>query len=361
MNNRSIVFLSALVLGTLVISFTSRAQTLSGQPLFSSDAPLEIVLETDLVGLMNDTRAEPDYREARFICQLDKSNALIFDIRVRPRGRTRRKPAICAFPPLMLNFREKSTAGTLFEGQNKLKLVTHCRDETAFRDFAIREYMIYKTYNLLTDESFRVRLVKVTYRDVQKRMAPLSRTGFLIEDDDALASRLNARVYEGTIYSWDSCEARSMDRMALFQFMVGNTDWWVHTRHNVLIVEKTGHNLVPVPFDFDYAGLIDASYAIPSPYLPIKSVRERFFKGRCLPPGGYAETIQLFLEHKETIHRYYEESDLVDRSQRNSDWRFLEEFYDLLGHPEVLEQQLQNFCRTDPYALMAPPTGKKKP
>lgn len=360
MNKRPTGFLPALVLGLLFISVTSRAQTLTEQPLFSSDSTLEIILETDLVGLMNDTRAEPDYREAKFICQFDKNNALIFDIRVRPRGRTRRKPAVCAFPPLMLNFREKSTAGTLFEGQNKLKLVTHCRDEAAFRDFAIREFMIYKTFNLLTDESFRVRLVKVTYRDVEKRMAPLSRSGFLIEDDDALAARLNAQVYEGTLYSWDSCEGRSMDRMALFQFMVGNTDWWVHTRHNVLIIEKPGHDLVPVPFDFDYAGLIDAPYAIPSPYLPIKSVRERFFKGRCQPPGGYAETIQFFLDHKESIHRYYEESDLIDRSQRNDDWRFLEEFFDLLGQPEALEQQLQNFCRTDPYALIDQPTGKKK-
>ena len=352
-----IICLSALVLPLRYLP----AQNLSVIPLFEDETPLELVIETDLVGLLNDRRESPSYREAKLICQFEHSQALILDIRVRPRGQTRRKPGICDFPPIMLNFKNAAfTEGTLFEGHEKVKLVSHCRDETSFYQFAAREYMIYKTYNLLTDDSFRVRMVTIIYRDVQKRMAPLKRYGFLIEDDDALAARLNAKIFEDPIYSWDRCEPVSMDRMAFFEFMIGNTDWWVHTRHNVLIIQDTAGQIKPIPFDFDYAGLLNAAYAIPSPYLPIASVRDRFFKGRCLQEGGYGETIRFYRNIKDTVRQLYENSTVLDRSVKNSDWRYLESFFDLLENDDWLSAQLQNFCREDPYADYTMPVTRKK-
>ena len=352
-----IICLAALVLPLHYLP----AQDVSIIPLFESDTPLELVIETDLVGLLNDRRESPSYREAKLICQFEHSQALILDIRVRPRGQTRRKPGICDFPPIMLNFKKSAlTEGTLFEGHEKVKLVSHCRDETSFHQFAAREYMIYKTYNLLTDESFRVRMVTIVYRDVQKRMAPLRRSGFLLEDDDALAARLNAKIFEDPIYSWDRCEPISMDRMAFFEFMIGNTDWWVHTRHNVLIIQDAAGQIKPIPFDFDYAGLLNAAYAIPSPYLPIASVRERFFKGRCLPEGGYGETIRFYRSIKDQIGQLYENSTVIDRSVKNSDWRYLESFFELLEQGVWLQEQLRNFCREDPYAEYTSPDTRRK-
>ena len=352
-----IICLTALVLPLRYLP----AQDISKIPLFEDESPLEMIIETDLVGLLNDRRESPSYREAKLICQFEPSQALILDIRVRPRGKTRRKPGICDFPPIMLNFKKAAlTEGTLFEGHEKVKLVSHCRDETSFYQFAAREYMIYKTYNLLTDVSFRVRMVTVVYRDNQKRMAPLRRSGFLIEDDDALASRLNVKIFEDPIYSWDRCEPVSMDRMAFFEFMIGNTDWWVHTRHNVLIIQDSTGQIKPIPFDFDYSGLLNATYAIPSPYLPIASVRDRFFKGRCLPDGGYDETIRFYLDSRDRIRMHYENSTALDRTVKNSDWRYLESFFELLEQGAWLREQLRNFCREDPYAKYTSPDTRRK-
>ena len=64
-----------------------------------------------------------------------------------------------------------------------------------------------------------------------------------------------------------------MTRVALFEYMIGNLDWSVPVRHNIkLIVPKEDSNAIafPVPYDFDYSGLVKTDYAIPPPELELR-------------------------------------------------------------------------------------------
>ena len=57
------------------------------------------------------------------------------------------------------------TEGTIFEGQDKFRVVTHCRDRDEYEENVLEEYLAYRIYALLTEISFRVRLARITYGD----------------------------------------------------------------------------------------------------------------------------------------------------------------------------------------------------
>ena len=102
---------------------------------------------------------------------------------------------------------------------------------------------------------------------------------FFIESEQEMASRLGGRPVKPRIISPKGMDSTAYDRMCLFQFMIGNTDFGAYTRHNVKVVGFKGRPPIPVPYDFDYSGLVAADYAIPSTDLPIQNVEERYFLG----------------------------------------------------------------------------------
>ena len=243
-----------------------------GNKLFSSNDPIELILQMDMEKVLNDKSKEPEYSPALLIQKIDDKSIQIFNIKIRARGKTRRISNICEFPPLKINFEKKSTRNTVFEGQDKIKMVTHCNESETYQNYALLEYLSYKTYNTLTDYSYRVRLVNVVYQDINQKYPNIEKSGFLIEDDDLMAKRVNASVSNKRIWSPDSCDQVATDIFSLFQFMIGNTDWWIHTRHNVDLISLEDQKLIPIPFDFDGAGIINTPYAMPSPQLPIVRV-----------------------------------------------------------------------------------------
>jgi hypothetical protein len=51
---------------------------------------------------------------------------------------------------------------------------------------------------------------------------------------------------------------------------------------------------VPVPYDFDWSGLVDAPYAGPPEGIPIQNVRQRNYRGYCAhqaEAGAFAATV----------------------------------------------------------------------
>ena len=64
--------------------------------------------------------------------------------------------------------------------------------------------------------------------------------------------------------------------------MIGNTDWNLDKSHNIeLIRPASGGAPIPVPYDFDWSGLIAPPYARPNQMLGIGSVKQRLFRGFC--------------------------------------------------------------------------------
>lgn len=312
--------------------------------LFKSSEPIKLIIQMDMVKVLNDKSEDPEYSSAYLIQLLEGNQIKKFNIKIKARGNTRRTSNICEFPLLKINFKKESTLNSVFEGQDKIKMVTHCREDEKYQNYAMLEYLVYKTYNILSDMSYQVRLVDVIYQDTEQKYPDIHKTGFLLEDEDLLAERIGGEITDKRIWSPDSCQAESYNIFSVFQFMIGNTDWWIHTRHNVDIIKVGQDELIPIPFDFDYAGIINTPYAIPSSQLPIKSVQERFFKGSCEPFDYYQETIKLFNEKKESIIALWDDADFLHNRFRKKSLEYLEEFYEIINNHQEFSEYLSEYC-----------------
>ena len=330
---------------TALLTIYSHISIAKEGSLFKEDKPLELILEADLVAIMNDKSEEPEYTPALLIQKHDNNQINMFEVKVKARGHTRRVTNLCDFPPLKLNFKKNHLANTIFEGQDKLKFVSKCRDEQDYQNYVLQEYLIYKTYSLLTEESYRTRLVNITIKDIKLRVPTMTMTGFFIEDDDALAQRLDFKKYEPLVYSQDSCDEASLDRLSMFQYMIGNTDWYINTKHNTDIFEvKSNNALIPVPFDFDFAGVINTVYALPSKEVPITQVRQRYFKGSCREEDAYDQTISLFNDKKEDIYTLYNSFELLPKSIIKKSLKYYTRFYEIINDEELAKDSFYRAC-----------------
>ncbi len=314
-------------------------------PLFSESDPIELVLEMDMEKVLNDNSKKPDYHPAFLIQKITGDSIQDFNIKIKARGTTRRLKEVCEFPPLKINFVKSQTKNTVFEGQDKIKMVTHCRNSDEFENYAMLEYLAYKTYNVLTDYSYRVRLVHVVYKDIRQQYPDIEKSGFLLEEDELMAHRIGGELSDKKIWSSDSCDQQTVDLFAIFQFMIGNTDWWIHKRHNANIVHIADSVLFPIPFDFDYAGIVNAPYATPSPELPIVEVKHRFFKGPCKTYGSYESTIRYFNERKPSILQQVSDFDQINKKLKRNAEHYIESFYKIINDPDKFSDYILKTCQ----------------
>lgn len=317
----------------------------SSFPLFAKSEPLELILEMDMEKALHDNPEKPTYQPAKLIQKIAGDSIQVFQIKIKARGNTRRIKEVCEFPPLKINFVKSETVNTVFDGQDKIKMVTHCRNSEEYENYAVLEYLAYKTYNVLTEYSYRVRLVHVVYKDTRKKYGNLEKTGFLIEDEDQMAHRIGGEISDKKIWSPDSCDQQTVDLFSVFQFMIGNTDWWIHKRHNASIVSIDEGVLIPVPFDFDYAGIINIPYAIPSPVLPIVAVRDRFFKGSCKSYDAYQSTIDYFNERKPMILSQLNDLEEINKRLKKNAEQYIESFYKIINNPEKFQEFITQTCQ----------------
>lgn len=330
----------------------------STAPLFTDHQTLAITLEADFPTLKKEDR-EPDKeteRPAKLSWVNPDGNADSLDIQIRTRGNFRLDRRNCEFPPLRINVKKKSTEGTLFQGQDKLKLVVTCKlGQSYWEQYVLLEYLVYRTLNVLTPRSFRVRLVRATYVDSTGEDDPFTRYAFLIEDDDVMAVRNGARKRD-----WpgggQQLDPRSLDPhyavlVDVFQYMMGNTDWSGAEMHNMELIQDPDGTPHTVPFDFDFSGMVNTRYATPAPELPIRTVRRRLFRGFCPEEVNrdrsvYREVFQLFLDKKEEIYRLWETQPGLEEDRREDSLEYLDEFYETLTDEDRLEYRIFRDCRS---------------
>jgi hypothetical protein len=251
-------------------------------PLFASDAPIHLTIQGPMSNLATNRAEVP--RPATMTV-----DGVAYPITLSPRGITRRTNDVCDFPPLRIVLTRPAPPGSLFEHQHKLKLVTHCQKQADFQQKVLLEYSAYRLYNLMTPLSFRARLANVDYLDEAGRPY-ISRVGFFIEDFDDVAKRNGLTV----AHMPDTIPGSMLDgagggRYAVFEYMISNYDWSMRAGpkgteccHNArLLGGAPGGLLTPVPYDFDYSGLVDAPYAGPPEGIPITNLRQRNFRGYC--------------------------------------------------------------------------------
>jgi hypothetical protein len=322
------------------------AQEVPPQDLFSPGTVLRFTLETDLEALRNDRSEESEEFPGRILISGSGGEATEVPLQVRTRGRFRLQANICPFPPLRLNFPEGEPRGTVFDGQDKLKLVTHCHDWESFEQNLLEEYLAYRIYNHLTDLSYRVQLAEITYVDASGEYAPLTRMGIIIEDDQALAARVGGMILDVPGARATDFEPWQMGVMFLFQYMIGNIDWSTANCQNLSIL-RVGSDHFAVPFDFDWSGLVDAPYVGPSPLTERlhNSVRERLYLGICWEEIDFQGVFALFEERKAAILSTIQDIPGLSGENVRSASEYIEEFYEFIRDPVQAERDIRRMCR----------------
>ena len=328
--------------GVMLLLFSPGAFA-QNHELFESEEILEISLKGDFDKLLKDTKGEPQYFDFSLSYVDNSQKSKEIPLKVRTRGHFRREMNICTFPPLLLNFSKETTSNTVFNQQDKLKLVMPCKGEK----FLLREFYVYKLYNLITDQSFKVRLVKLTFEDISpkpKEIEPVF--AFLIEDEDRMAERNHMASVDQSLIRPESVPVPEFLRMAVFQYLIGNTDWSIQYRQNIKLINVDKTSLpVAVPYDFDHAGMVEAPYAKPAPELQMLSVTERRYRGYCMEDMQvFDETIALYNSKKERIYKLYSDSKILDEKSIKSATKYLEGFYEILNNPKKLKSEFQYPC-----------------
>tara|TARA_B100001758_G_C18010033_1_gene402585 strand:- start:224 stop:616 length:393 start_codon:yes stop_codon:yes gene_type:complete len=129
--------------------------------------------------------------------------------------------------------------------------------------------------------------------------------------------------------------------------MIGNTDFSVAYQHNgkLLFVDK---KIMPLPYDFDMSGLVNASYAVANETLGISSVRERKYRGFKRAQTIIDQVRDEFISKKskifEIIENYKDHFEL--ESEYSSVKEYIEEFYEILEDDGAFQKNIVAQLRT---------------
>ena len=313
-------------------------------PLFATQEPLALTLVADLGRLRRDKEDKAPWRPVTIEYPGADGRAVSVPAKARTRGIWRLKN--CSFPPLRLNFAGATARGTVFERLDKPKMVNYCRDTRGYDQYVLQELQLYRAFALLTPMSHLTRLARVTYVDAATRKPHTTRHAILLEEPEALARRVGGRVID-----IKGAGARDLDQyhaalVGVFQYFIGNSDWSTASLHNAELVSDASLSIFLVPYDFDFAGAVDAPYATPDPKLPIKRVRERIYRGHCAPPEDYARVFALFNEKKDAIYALYRDEigRLIEPRTVRETLAYFDEFYATINTPNRARHNVIAAC-----------------
>lgn len=254
---------------------------------------------------------------------------------VKSRGKTRLE--ICGFPPLRLR--------PVSAGATALKIVSDCNKTDDGESVVLREHLMYTLYQTLTPESFRTVLFDVIVKQHGSNKPFFRSSAILIEDDETLARRLGGKEFSPSVMSPSGIDSVCLDRLCMFQFMIGNTDWSIYNRHNIKLIKKElERKVIAIPYDFDYAGAVGAAYAVPAPGLPIQSVKERYYLGLCRPEADVQRMVAFFQAHRQEIISACEHYRALPAGACQQTARYIAVFFELLDDPKAVHAQITAHC-----------------
>ena len=206
-------------------------------------------------------------------------------------------------------------------------------------DYVVREWLLYKMYNLVTPKSFRARLVRIELDDTQKKKKTGPFFGILLEEEQQMAKRNKMVVVNKEMLKMQNAQRDNFLQMAVFEYLIGNTDWSVQYQQNIKLIAKDSLSVpYTVPYDFDHAGMVDAPYALPAEELRMRSVRERRYRGFCINDmKQFTETFALYNRLKDDIYKLYTSCTLLDAKFIKTTTQYLDEFYNTINNEKKIQ------------------------
>lgn len=314
------------------------------EAFYATAEPLQVRLTTNIRRIRSDKADKAPWRAAVLSYTDADGKTIEVPMRIRTRGIWRLKN--CEFPPIRMNFRNEETKGTVFFGLDKPKLVNYCKDQDEYETYIQQEMQLYRILNLLTPASHRARLLKITYADSASGKVHATRMGIVVEEPEILAARLGGPLVEMKGASAADLDAFQDALTAVFQYMIGNTDWSTNQLHNMQLVREADGDYLPIPYDFDFAGAINAPYTTVDPKLRIVSVRQRLFRGYCQDEQHYQAAFKLFNEKKDAIYALYSDPVGIAMPKRTvqETLKYFDEFYETINDPKRAKSQIVDRC-----------------
>jgi hypothetical protein len=305
--------------------------------LFENHEILELTIRFDISEYMKN-KPDEEYLDALLTYKYNSRDSVNKKIRLRARGNYRYRN--CEFPPLRINFKDSDFGFADLDSLKNVKMVTHCYDSENYQSYLMREYLIYRLYNIVTDYSFRVRFLKVNYVDSGDKGLLFEQYAFLIEPLERILYRFNAREIEDAELEFDDIEQDLLDRLSLFQYLVANSDWFVEMGHNLKLIKPEGNQnmkMIPIPYDFDYSGFVNAHYSVPRSDLNLESITDRVYMGPCRSEEEFRIIADEFLSHKESFMEEIRNFEYLDRKVRKELINFIKSFYKLYKNDKLFE------------------------
>ena len=332
------------ILILILLSFYATLYSQNVKKLFESDSILEISITLPLKQVVNDTK-ERKKHASKLSYTLADGTVFDHNINIKVRGKTRTLKQICTFPPLELRFNKEDAKNSIFEGHKKIKLVTHCQKDKIYEEYLQKEYVVYKMYQKVSPYSFNVRLCLITYIDANKPSQQSSHYGFLIEPLKDVAKRNDMRVFKDSIRNRTVLNKDNLDKLTLFEFLIGNLDWSIAKKHNMkLIVGKKGSLPLAVPYDFDYSGMVDIPYAVPPGGSGISDVKTRVFTGFCRR-NGYETMVEFYKSIRDDLYMEVNSANFLSGKTINNMNKYLGSFYKILDDPKAVDKKINKACR----------------
>ncbi len=314
----------------LLIVFTMPALGQVQEPrsvfdLLTANEVLEFELTTDLK-LLRDQKNTNEYQSASLSYSVGKKQTESWEIKIRSRGKFRRR--VCVFPPLKLNFPKGQLKEKGLTDEDELKLITHCVEGEPGKDYLMREFLIYKLFEKLSPVFIRVHPAKIKYIDPNTG-EKINAWGILMEDEKTLERRYQADLCEDC-YSFPK-EAFQKDQLCLvflFEYLISNTDWSAPMVRNLYMLRpKDGSGALLIPYDFDFSGFVNASYARPNADFRQSSIRERLFIGSDISDEELMPAIELFRSKRKELEAVIREFKQLTGDSKVDLIQFIDGFY----------------------------------
>jgi len=322
----------------------------AAQPLFESEEVLAITIEAPMRELIRKRLNKPEFDAVvRYVDSTGEAYSL--DAKISSRGNARLET--CEFPPIRLEFDKSNTVGTPFENQKRLKMVTRCSGDTSAKRWLLVEQGIYQAYNEITDFSYRVRALDVTFRDLKSSRWKREMPAFFIESTGEVADRQDRKSTRPPEIRTDQFHNAETTNYVLFQYLIANTDFALKRGpsgegccHNGRVLMEPGRqdNWIVLPYDFDQAGIINTDYALPDRRLGIRRVTRRLYRGFCWQNDSLPDAIAAFNDKREVMTKWLAPAELSS-SRRKRVERFINGFYEIVNDPEELQKSLTDKCR----------------
>jgi hypothetical protein len=320
------------------------------EDLFVDEEPLVMTLTTDLKNLKKKRRQE-EYQPAEMTIHVNESFDVSRPVRIKARGIYRRDN--CTTPPIWLNIRHSDIDVDSLDEVVRMKLVVRCRDTKQYDDYVLREYLVYKLYNMITPVSYRVRLIRMNIIDTGKKNQESESWAFFMEPDTLMEMRLAGKMIRNDRLSMRVVNRETMDKMALFSYMVGNGDYSITGRHNVRIValQNPGElqGFLVIPYDFDYTGLVNAGYAIPGEQgqeLGITNVRTRYYLGPCRSREVMEGAVEDLAAYKDQMLDYVRNFEYLDDKEREDIIDYLTSYFEEAEQDDFINRKIEATCRS---------------